>query len=522
MSLRRLLLISASALAIMPATAQTVDGGGASEILNGVAEWLGQQKLDEKVIKVLPETDNYRVTLSLNEILKLFPKQGLLKGYFTKFDMLVRPMADGTWSVSSDQIPTAYIDPGGIVGNQKINLHTGDENWTGLFDPDLRMFRTISFDVDYLSIGHDDSNYFGRLRAKSAKGELSVRPVKSGGMDFDLLQTFGSLENLSIKKRQKGVGNSMGQKPDSPESNPRTAVVAKTILRSGSARADVIGKNIRNREIFELLAFFSTHAVENSLKKTDQFEWGSKLKAALPFWDKLSFTGQYSDVVLETPFGNFATKSVFHRVASDGFSNNSQFDYDIWLQGLDYPTPAFSAESLAFLPTDIELAMEVGGIDLETLITKLATDVTWGDGENRPSHDWKSSPRFNISKGVAHINGAELTLTGEVIFAARAAQREAPKFDSTTTWEMSDFDGVLGRLTEASEREPQLNRIAAFARLAKALGKRLPNGGRQWIVSQRQDGSIVVNDRLAVQAAPIEPQPKLMDEGILVYPQMPR
>ncbi|HMF67536.1 MAG TPA: hypothetical protein VK602_07995 [Phyllobacterium sp.] len=178
----------------------------------------------------------------------------------------------------------------------------------------------------------------------------------------------------------------------------------------------------------------------------------------------------------------------------DGISKSGGYHYALRTNGLRYPTLPIPEWSVQFLPTDMELGFGTEGVDLDTVVRAAVADMDLK--REKPFSDefeantaaafMANPPKVVINKSFVRTADTELSVEGEVSFAAL-------KPESHTTWEMSNFDAVIDRLTKASEQEPEIKNYIVFAKLAKDFGTQLPNGHIQWIVVQKADGSVSVN-----------------------------
>ena len=78
--MRRLLLISCMMAATTPVFAQTIDAKGADELARTLSRYFGKTAIEKKILTVVPEADNYRVTFSTAKLLEIPAETGLFQG----------------------------------------------------------------------------------------------------------------------------------------------------------------------------------------------------------------------------------------------------------------------------------------------------------------------------------------------------------------------------------------------------------------------------------------------------------
>ncbi|MDR6634172.1 hypothetical protein J2X72_002972 [Phyllobacterium sp. 1468] len=212
----------------------------------------------------------------------------------------------------------------------------------------------------------------------------------------------------------------------------------------------------------------------------------------------------------------------------DGISKSGGYHYALRTNGLRYPALPIPAWSVPFLPTDMEFVFGTEDLDLDTVVRAAVADMDLSRAEpfsdefeaNTAAAFMANPPKMVINRSFVRTIDTELSVEGEVSFTAL-------KPESHTTWEMSNFDAVVARLTTASEQEPEIKNYIVFAKLAKDFGTQLPNGHLQWIVDQKSDGSVSVNGNPVKGPDPIvDPSPDgagvtAPDDGTSTMPDDP-
>jgi hypothetical protein len=491
---RRLVLISCMMAATTPAFAQTVDVKGANELAATLSKYFGKTAIEKKIINVVPEADNYRITFSTAKLLESLPKQNYVKGDFGEYSLLTKPLANGSWNVSSTMMPAGSVEMTTPTGPESLQWSVDNANMSGIFDPKIGAFSKASFSYGSFKIKSTSPTQDVEASASSAKGEMIGTAAASGGVDFSNIQSAADFQETMVVKSPPPSDDAAA---DGSTATPKPAAhedLMKVVIRGGELGANAEGKGLRNLELLDLWAFFIAHSEEKTLKDSEQAELKTKILAALPLWDKLSGAYHLADLDVETPLGPFAAKNVSQELNFDGISKSGGYHYALRTNGLKYPVLPIPEWSVQFLPTDVELAFGTTGVDLDTVAKAAVADMDlnrekpFSDefGASTAAAFMMNPPKVVINKSLLRTADTELTVEGEVSFTAL-------KPESRTTWEMAGFDAVLDRLTKASEQAPEIKNYIVFAKLAKDFGTQLPNGHLQWVVDQKADGSVSVN-----------------------------
>ncbi len=482
--MRKLFLISCAMMATTPAFAQAVDATGAKALAETLSKYVGKKAIEKNIVAVVPDGDSYRITFSTAKLIEALPKQDYFKGDLGEYSLLTKPLADGAWNVSSTAVPGGSAEVTTPAGPEAIQWSVDNANINGTFDPKIGAFSKASFSYGSVKMKSTSPTQDVEASANSAKGEMLGAAATSGGVDFSSIQSAANfLETITVKSPPATDGATAA-----PEE------LMKVVLSGRQIGVNAKGKGFRNLEFLDLWKFFIAHSDEITLKDQEQADLKAKLLAVLPFWDKLAGAYQFSDLNVETPLGPFAVKNMSQELDFDGISQSGAYHYALRTNGLKYPTLPIPEWSVQFLPTDMELGFGTEGVDLDTVVRAAVADMDLK--REKPFSDefeantaaafMANPPKVVINKSFVKTADSELSVEGEVSFAAL-------KPESHTTWEMSNFDAVLDRLTKASEQEPEIKNYIVFAKLAKDFGTQLSNGHIQWVVDQKADGSVSVN-----------------------------
>jgi hypothetical protein len=500
--LRKLLLISCSLLALTPAAAQTVDANGAKELADTLSKYFGKTAIEKDILSVKPEGDSYKIILNTGKLLEVLPKQDLFKGDFGEYSFLTKPLADGSWDVSSKSSLNGSLEINAPTGRETMSWSSDKLDLRGIFDPKIGTFSTLTTTYDSFKMSSSTPEQEIEAIAGKANNEVTAFAGANGGVDFTQVQRVGpfketiSFKSPSVAEESVTDGEAKPAVPAAPEEPVKVDVSA------ASVDADVKGTGLRNLEILDLWAFFVAHFDDFAkspkekikLSEADQAELKTRLLALLPLWEKLTASYRFSDLNVETPVGPFAASNISQEVNFDGISKSGTYKYTIRTGGLKYPALPVPDWTVPFLPTDAELSIGAAELDLDTLSRSVIKEMDLNKakplsdefGQNTAVAFMANPPKLVISKSFVRTVDGELSVEGEVTFPMLKPQ-------SRTTWEMAGYDKILDRLNKASEEEPEIKNYIVFAKLAKDFGNVLPDGRIQWVVDQNADGSVQVN-----------------------------
>ncbi|HMF67535.1 MAG TPA: hypothetical protein VK602_07990 [Phyllobacterium sp.] len=298
--MRKLFLISCMLVATTPVFAQAVDITGAKALAETLSKYVGKNAIEKNIVAVVPDGDSYRITFSTAKLLESLPKQDYFKGDFGEYSLLTKPLADGSWTVSSTAVPGGSVEITAPTGPEAIQWSVDNANINGTFDPKIGAFSRASFSYGSVKMKSTSPTQDVEASANSAKGEMLGTAAASGGVDFSSVQSAANfLETVTVKSPPATDGSTAA-----PEE------LMKIVLSGRQIGVNAEGKGFRNLEFLELWKFFIAHSDETTLKDQEQADLKAKLLAALPFWDKLSGAYQFSDLNVETPLGPFAAEHV--------------------------------------------------------------------------------------------------------------------------------------------------------------------------------------------------------------------
>src|SRR5437879_3901387 len=133
--------IFALLLANAPAFAEPATSEGAKALGESFATYFGHSAVEQGIIAVAPQGDDYKVTVDLQRVV-----DGLgIPGGGLKLDamsFLTTPQQGGTWKVAADAFPNASLHLSIPDGDYEGSLRMPGYKFTGVYDPKLATFLT--------------------------------------------------------------------------------------------------------------------------------------------------------------------------------------------------------------------------------------------------------------------------------------------------------------------------------------------------------------------------------------------
>jgi len=377
--------------------------------------------------------------------------------------------------VASDGMPGGSFEFDGPQGHQSMNWSVADARFSGIYDPALATFRSMSGSLGGMTMASKDA--VQDLDASIGPGTFALTggPSGGGGVDFTLSEAFTSFaENVRVADPSSGT-------------NLPFSVKAATVS------LDAKGQGYRTRELLDLLAFAVANADKAKIT-ANQAELKKLLLAALPVWNRITGSYRFGDFTTETPFGSFGAKTIGLEFGMDGAVSNGTITYRSGAQGLTVPEQLVPAWSRPLLPTEFDLNVSGVGFDLDAMARKLIDaldltreppvpeEVTAAIGEEFMA----KPPKLVISRSTVKGGDTEVAAEGEVTFAGG-------KPEANVAFEVAGYDSVIETVKQAANDQPEFGQYLAFALAAKGFAKTLPEGRLRWEFLVKADGSVNVN-----------------------------
>lgn len=480
----------------MPAWGQTVDSNGAKRLSDDLSRYIGKKALDSGILKVSVDGDAYRIAFDFDALLKMKPSNDALTFNLAPFALLVKPRSDGSWSVSSDLAPNAFLD---VEGPHGVRFSVSGAAFSGVYDSGLAAFTSGASSMAGMKVISRDPKEPMDLSIGAGTSTLNASEAAGGGVDFALTQTIADfVETATVD--EGGTG---------PKKVPVT-------IKSPKVSVELTGNGVRTKAFLDLLGFAIANQDEAALK-ANQAQLKSLLTSALPLWERLEETYRFEGLSFASSMGNFGLADLSATTGIDGISGNGKIDYRIKATGLTVPQHLLPIWSVSLLPTDVELSFGGTNIDLDSMAKKaieafdLNKDPPLSDefGEALVADFMAKNPKIVLRHSTVKNGNVEVAMEGEMTFPGK-------KPDATMTVDVAGYDKIVQAAQAAAKTDPQAAQVFPAALAIKGFAKTLPDGRLEWVIDAKADGSIIVNGAMLKPADEVQDDPTMDPNDVTV------
>ncbi|WP_376704279.1 hypothetical protein RQ479_04710 [Mesorhizobium sp. ISC25] len=479
-----------------PAWGQVVDSPGAKQLSDDLSRYIGKKALDSGILKISADGDAYRIAFDFNALIRANPSKDPLTFNLAPFAMLIKPRSDGSWSVSSDLAPNAFVD---VAGPRGVRFSVSGSAFSGIYDPGLTAFTSGAGSMAGMQVRSRDPKEPMDLSVGAGTSTLNASKSTGGGVDFAMTQTIADFVETAIVD-----GGETGLKVPVTMKSPRVS-------------AEITGNGVRTKAFLDLLGFAIANQDEASLK-ANQAELKSLLTSALPLWERLEESYRFEGLTFATAVGDFGLGDLRATTSIGGISRDGKIDYNIRAAGLTVPQQLLPSWSVALLPTDLELNIGGDNIDLDTMAKKaieafdLNKDPALSDefGDALVADFMANNPKIVLKHSIVKNGNVELAVEGEMTFPGE-------KPEATMTVNVAGYDKIVQAVQAAAKTDPQAAQIFPAALAIKAFAKTLPDGRLEWVIDANTDGSVTVNGAMLKPADAVQDNP-IMDPSDATVP----
>ncbi len=477
-----------AALAVLvfasPAFAQAIDSGGAAELTDNLARYIGKPAFDSGMVKVAVDGDAYRIDFDFKAITTLFPALTQhAKFDVAPFALRVRPNADSTWQVEGGIMPDGWFEMGQGETFMRMQWAVKEGRQSGIYYPAIAGFSssTGSFagiEVISKSPGGDSATRYGA-------GSISISGAKSAkgdGVDFTSRQT---LNDYSVTQTIAAPG---------------AAMKVPISMKAAKVSADANGAGVQAPELLELLAFAVAH-MDPEKATQDQATLKTLLLAALPLWEKIDGTYAIENLEITTPAGIVKAAVMDSTISGTGVRDDARVDYRFGIKDMKVTSFLVPIWALKLIPDQVDLNFGATEIDIDMPARKVieafdlmkTPPVPDAVGEELLAHFAANTPRVIINK--SRIGNAELDVVaeGEMTFPDKKAVLDM-------TISSGGYDKALETITTAAVSDPNAAEVLQGLQFARQLAAPMPDGRLEWKLNVKADGSVTVNGTLVKPA----------------------
>ena len=470
-------LLASTALVTPPAwaLAPAATPEGAQKLMETLQTYFGKPANGEPTsLSVTPSGNEYKVTLDPSRLMKPMESLGI-KIDMKPYELSVADQGDGTWWFSSSGIPGFSMKgPNGV--DQQVRITNAKSE--GVFDAALGIMRSGTYSVEQVAAiattpqGTQNSSYgpLNYTMTGTARGSNAADMVMKGtlgeySMDMNVLTTPG--------------------KP-----GPGTHIAIKL------SKADIDAKisELHGRDALDLWAFFVAHPSKPAMAEA-QADLKALLRKLLPVMQGLTETVTFKELSVDTPIGMTGAKDVGFGVDISGAVPNAHYNFSLKAASLVLPKAAVPAWAGGFVPTLVDFAPQISGMDFAAAAKEAVEDFTLNGDKIISDAD-----AFKIVQAIAPSGSVKISLANTHIASALldvhvdGEMNVGPAIQAgKASISATGVDAALEALKGAMGSDKNAAQAFGALSIAKGLGKPGAGGALVWAVEVTPDHKITVN-----------------------------
>lgn len=460
------LLIAGPALgADLPATPE-----GAQKLQSFLGRYLPASLATEPaLVTVAAAGSDYRVSADLNALTGLFKTRDVTTSYDpANLIYKLTEQDDGNWRLVQDSFPKVISR----AGDMATMVDISNSRLTLLIDPALAWWRSGSASAD--------------------KGVITMKgPKIDETIDFGFVKgdyTTTVKPDGSVSSAVKDEINDIGVKVTQSGGDMTPPSVS---ARLGEAVFHIGVDGLKSRKVFDLWSLLAAHRADIALHEK---ELKDLLKAILAPGLRLAEGGEAVKVLIGTPYGAVALSTTKVAVGVDNDGPQSAIEAAVGLEGLSLPVGLAPPNSSDLMPSKIDVAATLKGIDITAAAEEAIADMhLGGDGPMISDEDSAKVSAALLSAGPMRLELAPSHVAAPAVDAdVQGSLRYAVGRPSgSMTIRMRGFDKTMAAV-KALGPDIEAQAIPALA-LAKGLAKTESDGSLSWLIELAEDRSIKVN-----------------------------
>jgi hypothetical protein len=468
--LRRALVV-ATALSIVPLTAFAGDVAptpeGAQKIVDIFATYLGQG-----ATTATPASGRYAVSIDLAKVFAPLASQGVsIDSAPAKLELTEQ--TDGAWRVSRDGYSPVTVH----FKDGDLSLSVDGYKFDGVFDPAIAGFRKAEAKTDKSGF---------QLHSPQVDETIGVGPTH-----ISTTGAAGPGGGLTGGGHEEAKDITMVVTPK--KTDAAQVAPAPVTIQIGGVSAVVNFGDLRSQQILDLWRFLVAHPSRAALA-TDEDGLKSRLRAVIPFADKLDETIAAQTIAVESPKGPVKLDGVKAHFVAEKFLTAGDTEIQVAFAGIAPPPGVVPPALHDLAPTAVDIDVKYGGYDFRGGIEEAINDMHLaGEGPviseaDRPKISAKmmGAGPINITILPSHVVAPQLDLSVE---GAIQVVGDRPVGKITVT--ARNFDNTIAAIKGAGPlATPQ---VLAGLTMAKGLGKAGPDGSTSWVAEYSADGAIKLN-----------------------------
>ncbi len=470
-----LALVVASA----PALAAPATGDGAKALAQSFAAYFGRTSVDQGIIAVAPQGDDYKVTVDIQHVLDgLGLPAGSVK--VDAFSFLTTPQAGGTWKVVANAFPNVNVHMAMPDGEYGGSVALNNYKFSGVYDPKLATFLNATNTIDLIDV-----------KWKAKESEVSLQETGSVA-EFKGADAGGGAVNGSVRHTVKGLVENVKVTPAAKAGSPPGAPVSIT-YKVASMTSEGTLEAMRGRSIMDLWAYLvSLPSPEQAVEHQDELK--SRVSAMLPLWNKMKVALTLNGLSAQLPFGEVKVNSFGETLAFSGLTPHGEFELGLKIDGPSIPAALLPPWSAPLLPNllDADVKLSIEGLDklshavVDNFDAKATPPLSAENQAKLAAMLVSGNPRLVLSPSRIVSPNYTLNVQGEMALTM-------PKPTGKFIISADGLDKTADIIQAAAKANPQLAQAVPIITFVKGLAKTGADGKPTWEVVIGADGGVTVN-----------------------------
>ncbi|OYX43065.1 MAG: hypothetical protein B7Z02_10400 [Rhodobacterales bacterium 32-67-9] len=468
----RLSAVAVLCLTSSPAGAVPATPEGAARVEAALRTYFGPL---DGVVEVVPEGETYALTLDATPVIALGKEAGIT-GAVSPFHLTLTDLGDGKWSVAEEEPFALTLDVSGVLS---LDASAGATRFTGIFDEALLAFTSSEAGYEDFRVkerftepGRPETVVDYRIDRFDVTTSAAAAP--GGGVDGTMRYAATGLSEIISVAAGEGLSEPMQFEVSAAQYDVETTT-----------------NGLRTEGILGLIAWLVAHPSEEAVR-ADFDGLKDAIRAALPFWNSLTGTGEIQDIDVTTPFGAGGAESMSIAVDFNGVVADGRLRETVAIKGLDLPEALMPDWVPALLPDEVTFDVAASGFDLATPAQILLDEIAL---DTEPAPDMPARlvgallPAGKVNIALGPQGAASPIYTLDIEGALDAGPGQMPV--GSVTIGATGIEAVLEALAAA----PEDVRAGAVPGLMMMRGIAKPAGvGRfVWVVEMTPDGKVLVN-----------------------------
>jgi hypothetical protein len=467
------LLVAATPVRAQPATSE-----GAKALAESFALYFGHGALDQGIIAVTPQGEDYKVVIDLQ---KAVDQLGLPPGTATlgAMSILTTPQPGDKWKVAMDGFPNLALHMSTPDGDVTGSLASTGYKFEGVYDPKLAAFLTAKGSIDLIDLKYSAQGADASLQEEGIAFDVTSTDAGNGAVNATTHQTMKGLSE-TVKASSNGKQGGAG-------------LPITISYKVGPMTGDASIEAMHGRAMLDLWAYLvSLGGPQEALEHQDELK--EKLSAIFPIWNDLKVTVALNGITAGLPFGEIKMNSFSEKIAMSGLVPHGELGLGLRFEGLSLPPGLLPAWAGPLLPNlfDSDVKFTLEGLD-EIAKTALEEADFSDDPPLSDDAQEKLGELWHGGHPKLLVDGLKLTSPSYDIAAQGELAITDPKPTGKFTITIDGFDKAFAIVQSAAKSEPMAQQALPGLALVKGLAKAGPNGKLSWEIALDADGGVSVN-----------------------------